>query len=187
MSLRAFDGSYRAGGKFHGAITAAAQPSFAAAGAAPGPLLNARLFVLVSMLASAYLAHYNAPKVRASRTTDHTPQWHRAPSLAASAWTALSCALLQFYNELAAPPDGSSKLGRFNLVCAAAFGLAAVLMSLIMGAGFLTFGASSQGLILNNYATTDGLAFVARCGIGLSIIFSCAAHGLLTVVLRGTT
>ena len=29
-----------------------------------------------------------------------------------------------------------------------------------------------QGLILNNYATSDPLAFLARVGIGLSIIFS---------------
>ena len=38
--------------------------------------------------------------------------------------------------------------------------------------GFLTFGAASQGLILNNYATSDPLAFIARLGIGCSIIFS---------------
>lgn len=91
------------------------------------------------MLATAFLAHYNAPKM---------------------------------YKELAGPEDGSSKLGRFNMVVGCAFGLAALLCGSIMTAGYLTFGKASQGLILNNYATADALAFIARIGIGLSIIFS---------------
>lgn len=37
-----------------------------------------------------------------------------------------------------------------------------------------TSSLSSQGLILNSYATSDPLAFLARLGIGMSIIFSCA-------------
>ena len=55
---------------------------------------------------------------------------------------------------------------------AGAFVLAALLCGSIMTWGFLTFGAASQGLILNNYATSDPLAFIARLGIGCSIIFS---------------
>jgi len=137
MALRAVDGTYAPGGKFHLAISEASRPAFAAAGAAP--LMNTRVFVLISMLASAFLAHYNAPK---------------------------------FYQELTPPADGSSKLPRWNLVCAAAFGGAAALMGGIMAAGYLTFGSAAQGLILNNYATSDTLAFVARVGIGASIIFS---------------
>ena len=104
-----------------------------------GPVLNLNVFVLVSMLATAFLAHYNAPK---------------------------------FFKELAPPADGSSKLPRFNLVCAGAFGLAALLCGSIMTAGFWTFGAASQGFILNNYATADSLALLARIGISASIIFS---------------
>jgi len=138
VALRLFDKSYMPGGKYFGAIAAASQPVFAAPTAAR-PLLNSGIFVLLSMLASAYLAHYNAPK---------------------------------FYDELQAPADGSSKLPRFNLVCLAAFGGAAALMGSIMVGGYLTFGGASQGLILNNYATSDPLAFLARVGIGLSIIFS---------------
>merc|ERR1719393_167364 len=41
-----------------------------------------------------------------------------------------------------------------------------------MAGGFLTFGSASNGLILNSYATADPLAFLARLGIGMSIIFS---------------
>ena len=96
------------------------------------------MFVLISMLASAFLAHYNAPK---------------------------------FYSELQAPAEGS-KLNRFNFVVASGFLAAAVVMGSVMVGGFLTFGSASQGLILNSYATGDPLAFLARLGIGMSIIFS---------------
>jgi sodium-coupled neutral amino acid transporter 11 len=61
MWKRLFDGSYAAGGRFHEAIPLAARPSFTPVSAA-APLFNARIFVLVSMLATAFLAHYNAPK-----------------------------------------------------------------------------------------------------------------------------
>jgi sodium-coupled neutral amino acid transporter 11 len=134
--LRCFDKSYLPGGKFH--ALASHSPNFAAASAAQ-PLINPSIFVLVSMLASAFLAHYNAPK---------------------------------FYNELEAPKDGSSMLKRFNGIVGGAFGLAALLMGVIMGGGYMTFGSASQGLLLNNYATADPLAFLARVGIGVSIIFS---------------
>ena len=52
--LRLFDGSYALGGKFHTAIDATLRPSFAAAGAAK-PLFNPGMFVLLSMLSSAFL------------------------------------------------------------------------------------------------------------------------------------
>jgi len=39
-------------------------------------------------------------------------------------------------------------------------------------AGFLTFGSASSGFILNNYATADALAVVARVGIFSSVTFS---------------
>jgi len=145
---RLLDKSYAAGGKFFTEIPAAVRPAFAAPTAAR-PLLNSGMFVLLSMLSSAFLAHYNAPK---------------------------------FYDELEAPPDGKSKLARFNLVVGAAFGAAALLMGSIMAGGYLTFGSAAQGLILNNYATSDPLAFVARLGIGMSIIFS---YPLNFVGLRG--
>eukprot|EP00316_Scyphosphaera_apsteinii_P004353 CAMPEP_0119303256 /NCGR_PEP_ID=MMETSP1333-20130426/4709_1 /TAXON_ID=418940 /ORGANISM="Scyphosphaera apsteinii, Strain RCC1455" /LENGTH=487 /DNA_ID=CAMNT_0007305873 /DNA_START=44 /DNA_END=1507 /DNA_ORIENTATION=+ len=135
MALRCLDGSYAAGGKFHASIADSLQPLFITG----KPVLNMSIFVLVSMLATAFLAHYNAPKM---------------------------------YEELAPPKDGGSKLRNFNLVCAGGFGAAALLCGAIMSAGYLTFGAASQGLILNNYATSDSLAFLARLGIGLSIIFS---------------
>jgi len=136
--LRYFDKTYAVGGKFYKMLAPSAVPAFAAPTLAK-PLINPLMFVLVSMLASAFLAHYNAPK---------------------------------FYAELAPPEDGSSKLPRFNLVVGLGFLAAAIVMGSVMAGGFLTFGAASQGLILNSYATADPLAFLARLGIGMSIIFS---------------
>jgi len=133
--LRLADGSYAPGGRFHTAIAAASRPALKASEPALGP----GVFVLVSMLATAYVAHYNAPT---------------------------------FYKELAPPEGGGSKLPRFNKVVAGGFALAALLSAAIMSGGFLTFGAATQGLILNNYATTDALALIARVGIGASIVFS---------------
>lgn len=57
MSLRLADGSYAKGGKFALSIAEASRPKFASA-LTVGP----EVFVLISMLASAFLAHYNAPK-----------------------------------------------------------------------------------------------------------------------------
>ena len=51
MLLRLVDGSYGAGGKYHEAIEKVARPLFVAR-AAGEPLLNAKAFVLVSMMAT---------------------------------------------------------------------------------------------------------------------------------------
>ena len=53
---RLFDGSYAPAGRFHELISEAARPSFLPSSAAQ-PLLNAKVFVLISMLATAFLAH----------------------------------------------------------------------------------------------------------------------------------
>ena len=130
---RFFDRSYAPGGRFLEGLPL--QPSFGSSGS----VINPSIFYLVSMCATAYVAHYNAPR---------------------------------FYNELAAPADGKSKLGRFNLVSASGFGLAAAISAILMSMGFLTFGSVSQGYILNNYATQDVGALIARLGIGVSIVTS---------------
>lgn len=98
-----------------------------------GPLLSPMVFVLVSMLSTAYIAHYNAPK---------------------------------FYSEL----EGKS-MAKLNKVTYTSFAFCAALFVFMMGAGFLTFGANSQGLILNNYAEQDMLAKACRLAIGSSILF----------------
>jgi len=62
---------------------------------------------------------------------------------------------------------------RFAKVAFPAFGLAALIYGLVMACGYLTFGLSSSGLILNNYHKKDDiLAVLGRLGTGISIIGS---------------
>jgi len=60
LALRLFDGSYAPGGQFHEAIAANLRPALASG--AGSPLMGPMVFVLVSMLSTSFIAHYNAPK-----------------------------------------------------------------------------------------------------------------------------
>lgn len=60
MAIRYFGGAYAPGGKFVADIAPAMQPSFGSTGAAG--VLDAKAFILISMLSTAYMAHFNAPK-----------------------------------------------------------------------------------------------------------------------------
>ena len=125
MGIRLFDGSYAPGGQFYGSLSAL--PKF---GTTTSP---AAAFILVSMLSTAYIAHYNAPR---------------------------------FYTNL---KDRSVK--KFNVLTAAGFGASIAIMGTMMAMGFLTFGAASSGFVLNNYASGDALATVARVAILASVRF----------------
>lgn len=59
MTIRYFDKSYAPGGKFAVDIAANLRPSF---NVRNSPMLNPMIFMLTSMLSTAYVAHYNAPK-----------------------------------------------------------------------------------------------------------------------------
>jgi sodium-coupled neutral amino acid transporter 11 len=59
MAVRLFDGTYRDGGKYFADLTAALKPSFGVRSSSPPPHI---IFVLISMISTAYVAHYNAPK-----------------------------------------------------------------------------------------------------------------------------
>lgn len=133
--LRFFDSSYRSGGTFWSAAPVA--PKFAElSGSTWSTALTPSVTVLLSILGTAFLAHYNAAL---------------------------------FYDQLA-PAPGGDKAGRFQTVALLGFAAAGLTLSVVMIGGFLTFGASSSGLILNNYAATDPLAVCARAAIGLSIV-----------------
>mmetsp|Transcript_2850 Transcript_2850/g.7831 ORF Transcript_2850/g.7831 Transcript_2850/m.7831 type:complete len:473 (+) Transcript_2850:135-1553(+) len=79
----------------------------------------------------------------------------------------------------------NNTMGRFTQVIAWSFGSSVVLYSIITALGFLTFGASSNGLILNNYSTQDVLMSFSRFAVGLSVtgsyplLFDGARDGLL--------
>lgn len=60
MAVRLFDGSYKSGGRFFKDISDAMKPSFGAR--LPGYTPSYVVFILISMISTAYVAHYNAPK-----------------------------------------------------------------------------------------------------------------------------
>lgn len=59
MAVRYLDGTYGPGGKFFTTLAVAARPSFNKRG---GYSVNHLTFVLLSMLSTSYIAHYNAPQ-----------------------------------------------------------------------------------------------------------------------------
>lgn len=63
----------------------------------------------------------------------------------------------------------NNTMGRFTQVIAWSFGSSVALYSIITALGFLTFGASSNGLILNNYSTQDLLMSFSRVAVCLSV------------------
>lgn len=145
MAIRLLDKSYAIGGRFFNEI--AVKPIFNMRG---GYVLNHLTFVLISMLSTSFIAHYNAP---------------------------------QFFTELKNPTPA-----RFNTVVGGAFGSAIVFFILMMSMGFLTFGGASQGFVLNNYASSDVLATLARLAIGVALVtgypflFSALREGVLDIV-----
>mmetsp|Transcript_4878 Transcript_4878/g.7509 ORF Transcript_4878/g.7509 Transcript_4878/m.7509 type:complete len:476 (+) Transcript_4878:159-1586(+) len=61
---------------------------------------------------------------------------------------------------------------RFNTVVKSSFSISVLLYMLISAVSFLTFGAASDGLILNNYAPQDFLMSLSRVAVTISVICS---------------
>ncbi|GKY95011.1 hypothetical protein MPSEU_000465700 [Mayamaea pseudoterrestris] len=151
MLLRYVSGAYTAASKFAflndmeesvkpvlGKLVKSGGSASTAAAAVANPwlsLLNLpKAAILISMLSTSFMAHYNAPKLY-WELRDTSPQ-------------------------------------RFRKVILGGFGLAVALMSTIALSGFLTFGSASAGMILRNYASTDGLAVLAKAAVTMSVIFT---------------
>eukprot|EP00403_Amphidinium_massartii_P035929 CAMPEP_0178434608 /NCGR_PEP_ID=MMETSP0689_2-20121128/33509_1 /TAXON_ID=160604 /ORGANISM="Amphidinium massartii, Strain CS-259" /LENGTH=480 /DNA_ID=CAMNT_0020056673 /DNA_START=30 /DNA_END=1469 /DNA_ORIENTATION=+ len=77
----------------------------------------------------------------------------------------------RMYKELETPAKGTSKLQRFSQVVLSGFSVAMVLYSMVMAFGFLTFGNSCLGNVLDNYAAADPLAGVAKAAVAISLLF----------------
>lgn len=60
---------------------------------------------------------------------------------------------------------------RYNMVVIPSFVIAIVIFIAVAALGFLTFGASSSGLILNDYATQDSLMSISRLAVAASMVF----------------
>lgn len=81
MAIRYFDGSYAAGGKFFQTMAVSARPTFSAGSGA----LNLKAFVLLSMLSTSYISHYNAPKFFAELKNTSMPRFNKVVGLAFAA------------------------------------------------------------------------------------------------------
>ena len=131
MAIRFFDGSYAMPvGNF--LESAGHLPEFGSKGAAAA--LSPNAFILVCMLSTAFMAHFNAPK---------------------------------FYNELE-----NNTIARFNTLVAVSFGVAIAFFASAAALGFATFGKASQGFILSNYSSKDGLIGISRIAVAFSLIFT---------------
>lgn len=137
VAKRFLDGSYAAGGAFH------------AAGAAPALLpgsggVNAQMLILVSILSTAFLVHFNAPQMYSE---------------------------LRPCGKALTEEGLAEKRRNLSVVAVLGFGLAAAQYALVMAFGFLTFGRFTEGNLLTNYAAGDAWAFSARFAVGISTLF----------------
>eukprot|EP00525_Craspedostauros_australis_P003083 CAMPEP_0198127070 /NCGR_PEP_ID=MMETSP1442-20131203/46372_1 /TAXON_ID= /ORGANISM="Craspedostauros australis, Strain CCMP3328" /LENGTH=210 /DNA_ID=CAMNT_0043786993 /DNA_START=235 /DNA_END=867 /DNA_ORIENTATION=+ len=75
--------------------------------------------------------------------------------------------IMQFYNELK-----EKTLPNYYKVVATSFAASIGIFAWVAAIGFLTFGASANGLILNNYSTKDSLMGFSRIAVAISLVFS---------------
>lgn len=66
----------------------------------------------------------------------------------------------------------NNTMSRFHQVIGWSFGVSVLLYAGISALGFLTFGAASNGLILNSYSNKDLLMSIARVAVAISVTFS---------------
>ena len=65
----------------------------------------------------------------------------------------------------------NNTMARFHQVIGWSFGASVLLYAGIAALGFLTFGAASNGLILNSYSNKDLLMSIARFAVAISVTF----------------
>jgi amino acid permease len=133
IGVRYFGGAYASpAGRLLSELPSHMQPSFGSTGAMGA--FSPKSLLLVCMLSTAYIAHFNA---------------------------------IKFYKELK-----NNTIERFNVVVTSSFGIAIALYVAVTSMGFLTFGSSTAGMILNNYATKDVLISLSRFAVAVSLVFS---------------
>jgi amino acid permease len=131
MAVRYFDGSYQMpDGTLVADVAETLQPVFGS----NANVFSSKSLILICMLSTAYMAHFNAPK---------------------------------FYLELK-----DNTLARYNTVVSLSFGISILLISGIAMLGFLTFGQTCSGLVLNNYSNKDLWMSGSRIAVAVSLVFS---------------
>eukprot|EP00746_Dinoflagellata_sp_MGD_P017760 gnl/MRDRNA2_/MRDRNA2_140971_c0_seq1.p1 gnl/MRDRNA2_/MRDRNA2_140971_c0~~gnl/MRDRNA2_/MRDRNA2_140971_c0_seq1.p1 ORF type:complete len:261 (+),score=40.11 gnl/MRDRNA2_/MRDRNA2_140971_c0_seq1:27-785(+) len=79
-------------------------------------------------------------------------------------------AFIAHQNAPAFYQEAGSNVAKFGVIVALGFGISTLINIMFLVSGFLTFGKSSAGIILNSYALTDQLAAVARILFSSSLI-----------------
>mmetsp|Transcript_19141 Transcript_19141/g.42482 ORF Transcript_19141/g.42482 Transcript_19141/m.42482 type:complete len:495 (+) Transcript_19141:1-1485(+) len=197
MAIRLLDGSYRTGGRFAGSIPA--QPSFNVKG---GSMAQLSSLILVSMLSTAFIAHYNAPKFYHDLKEKSVPRYNKV------VYASFACAILAFVsiNAFGFLTFGGASLGfvlnnyskadtlitlaRVGIFCSILFGYPLVFVGLRDGmlslAGISnpdskTFFASSVGLL--GFAT---LASLVLNNLGFVSSFGGALFGSMVIYIFPT-
>ena len=63
----------------------------------------------------------------------------------------------------------NNTMGRFHQVIGWSFAMSIALYAAVTAFGFLSFGAASNGLILNNYSTQDAIMSLSRIAVAVSV------------------
>lgn len=148
IGIRYFGGAYAAGGRFLPDIAPALQPSFGSVGASG--VVSANSLILVCMLSTAYIAHFNAPRFFRELKDNTMSRFGKVTSISFGISTAIyavvSALAFLTFGEPRNFPDGHLSLSVNINPHSIHFPL--------------TLGANCDGLILNNYSTKD---IVIRC------------------------
>ena len=187
IGVRYFDGSYKLPhGKFLKDLSGVgigsnkSLPSFATAATSAAAsatsssspfqfLFNPKSLILISILSTAYIAHFNAPKFynelkEVDTSGNITPSKTRTRTKTNAS---------------------SSKQKRFHIgVVTTSFMVSILFYGIVSALGYSTFGLSTSAMILNNYSTNDILISISRFCVGISLIFS---YPLLFVGLKSGT
>ena len=185
IGVRYFDGSYKLPhGKFLKDLSGVgigsnkSLPSFATAATSAASatssspfqfLFNPKSLILISILSTAYIAHFNAPKFynelkEVDTSSNITPSKTKTRTKT---------------------NKSSSKQQRFHIgVVTTSFMVSILFYGIVSALGYSTFGLSTSAMILNNYSTNDILISISRFCVGISLIFS---YPLLFVGLKSGT
>lgn len=112
------------------------------------PLFSPPTTILIGMAASAYLGHFSAP----------------------SFYQSLNKANPNKANSDTDNQSSSEGIKNYKIVSWLGFGVATLLNCLVMTFGFLTFGGSSSGMILNNYSFKDSGAAICRLLMAICVL-----------------
>lgn len=172
MAIRLHEKSYAVGGKFFNTLTEATRPVFATKAMKASPLI----FVLLSMLSTSFIAHYNAPRFL---TELKNPTMKRYNSVVANAFV-MSIAVYLFVTIVGFLTFGGNSLG-FILNNYSGTDSLATLARLAIGATMLTgypftFTALKDGLMdLIKVPTEKRAALIPAYNVGLLTLITGAA------------